>query len=138
MPGAKGSEGYNNPNGKTWGEILDENGIDGIPYKNGEPDFSVLAKMKTELDLDTGISDKARSGLLSPKKDRGQLHEEVYEKLARENNMTVEQLKAYKEANNLVVHECSDCKTILLIPREIHDNLSHGGGVEMLRAFYGL
>ena len=132
------NKGYNNMKNKTWGQILDENGIDGITYVNGEPDFSAVAKMKTTLDFDTDISDKARAGLLNSKKDRAQLHEEFYEKLARENGMTVDEVKAFKEANNLVVHECSDCKTLMLVPREIHDNVSHPGGVDMFRAFNGL
>ena len=30
-----------------------------------------------------------------------------------------------------VCHECADGRTVILVPRELHDHLSHCGGVEM-------
>ena len=39
-----------NPDGLTWGQILDKYGIDGIEFKNGEPDFSPVAKGTVEID----------------------------------------------------------------------------------------
>jgi hypothetical protein len=39
-----------NPEGKTWGEILDKYGIEGIPFKDGEPDFSEVSKGTVEID----------------------------------------------------------------------------------------
>lgn len=41
---------YSNMNGKTWGEILDNYGIEGIPFKDGEPDFSEVTKGTVEID----------------------------------------------------------------------------------------
>ncbi len=37
-------------NRKTWGEILDKNGIDGIEFKDGEPDFTPVSKGTVEID----------------------------------------------------------------------------------------
>ena len=131
-------KGYSNMENKTWGQILDENNIDGIRYINGEPDFSPIAKMQTTMDFETEISDVAKKQLLSTPANREQLHKEFYEKLAKENNCTIDEIIAFKESNNLVVHESPDCKTLLLLPREIHDNLPHTGGVEMFRTLRGI
>lgn len=131
-------KGYSNMENKTWGQILEENNIDGIRYINGEPDFSPIAKMQTTMDFETEISDLAKQQLLSTPANREQLHKEFYEKLAKENNCTVDEIIAFKESHNLVVHESPDCKTLLLLPREIHDNMPHTGGVEMFRTLKGL
>ena len=129
---------YNNLHDKSWGQILDENSTKGIRFKDGEPDFTPIAKMKATLDFDKDISETARAQILSEKKNRQQLHIEFYNKLAKEQKCSVQQIISFKEKNNLVVHECSDCKTLLLIPREIHDNIAHTGGIEMFRMFHGM
>ncbi|MCQ2160404.1 MAG: HNH endonuclease [Bacteroidales bacterium] len=131
-------KGYSNKDHKTWGEILDENGIDGINFHNGEPDLEPVARLKTTIDYDKDISDKARAELLGDKPNRAAFHDDMFEKMAHENGMTKQELMAYKDQHNLVIHECSDCKTVILVPREIHDNLPHHGGVEMFRKFNGL
>lgn len=41
---------YSNPEGKTWGEILDKYEVDGIPFHEGEPDFSEVSKGTVEID----------------------------------------------------------------------------------------
>ena len=40
-----------------------------------------------------------------------------------------------KEKLNLVPHETSDGR-VLLVPREIHDNIIHEGGVALFRALF--
>ncbi len=132
------NKGYSNMENKTWGQILDENNIVGIKYINGEPDFSPIVKMQTTMDFESEISEAARKQLLSTPVNREQLHEEFYVKLAKENNCTVDEIITFKESNNLVVHESPDCKTLLLLPREIHDNLPHTGGVDMFRTLNGI
>ena len=134
----RNKNGYNNKDNKSWNQIYRENNIDGIVFNNGEPDLSPVSKMETKMNFDTDISDKARQELLGPKPKRTQLHEEFYAKLAKERNCTVEEIKNFKEKHNLVVYECSDCETLMLVPREIHDNLTHSGGVEMYRALNGI
>jgi hypothetical protein len=46
--------------------------------------------------------------------------------------MTVDEIKRFKESKNLVPHETTDGR-IQLIPREIHDNIVHEGGVSLFR-----
>jgi len=40
----------------------------------------------------------------------------------------------WKDENVYVWHECIDLKTLQLVPREIHDNVTHQGGVAILKA----
>ena len=40
---------YSNPEGKTWGEILDKYGIEGIHFNNEEPDFSEISKATVKM-----------------------------------------------------------------------------------------
>lgn len=125
---------YSNMNDKTWEQILKENNIDGINFKNGEPNFDNLAKYETNVDYNS-LSDKIKEQLLSEKRERSGLHDYVYDKIAREQGITRERLIEIKEKLNLVPHETSDGR-VLLVPREIHDNIIHEGGVALFRALF--
>lgn len=129
IPG--GNKPYANPKNKTWGQIMKENKIDGIDFKDGIPDFDKVSKMETKIDYNK-IPAKAKEKLLQDKPNRDELHEYFYEKLAKEKNMTVDEIKRFKESKNLVPHETVDGR-IQLIPREIHDNIVHEGGVALFR-----
>ena len=107
------------------------NNIDGINFKDGVPDFDNVSKMETKIDYNN-IPKEAKKKLLQEKPNRDALHEYFYEKLAKENNMTVQEIKSFKESKNLVPHETIDGR-IQLIPREIHDNVVHEGGVALFR-----
>lgn len=125
---------YANLKNKTWGQILKENNIDGIDFKNGVPDFDKISKMESKIDY-SKIPDKAKKQLLKEKPQRTALHDYFYEKLAKEKNMTVEEIHKFKDKNNLVPHETIDGR-IQLVPREIHDNLTHEGGVALFRDLF--
>ena len=125
---------YSNMNDKTWEQILKENNIDGVNFKNGEPDFDNLAKYETSVDYNS-LSDKIKEQLLSEKKERSGLHDYVYDKIAKEQGLTRERLIEIKERLNLVAHETSDGR-VLLVPREVHDNIIHEGGVALFRALF--
>jgi len=107
--------GKANPENKTWGDILDKYGIDGILFKDGEPDFSEISKGTVEIkpftDNRTDNFDKANIELA---KQRGCKPEEV-EKWMKENGYTW--------------HECKDMKTMQKVPREVHNNVPHRGGI---------
>lgn len=125
---------YSNMNDKTWEQILKENNIDGVNFKNGEPNFDNLAKYETSVDYNS-LSDKIKEQLLSEKKERSGLHDYVYDKIAKEQGLTRERLIEIKERLNLVAHETSDGR-VLLVPREVHDNIIHEGGVALFRALF--
>lgn len=108
-----------NPEHKTWREILDEYGIDSIPFKDGEPDFSEVAKDTVEIeDFST---------------DRDSNFDQADEKIAEKWGCTPEEVAKWRKDNNYTWHECKDCKTMQLVPTEIHGNISHSGGISEMK-----
>lgn len=112
-----------NPDGLTWGQILDKYGIDGIEFKNGEPDFSLVAKGTVEIDHFTDN----RYG-------KGGNFDQACEKLAEQRGCTKEEVKAWMKENKYTWHERSDCKTMDKVPTEIHGNIRHSGGISEAKA----
>lgn len=112
-----------NPDGLTWGQILDKYGIDGIEFKNGEPDFSQVAKGTVEIDHFTDN----RYG-------KGGNFDQACEKLAEQRGCTKEEVKAWMKENKYTWHERSDCKTMDKVPTEIHGNIRHSGGISEAKA----
>ena len=153
------SDGYNNTRNLSMRDIIEENNLHrGIDYKNGHPDLSRYAK--GSVDVDYG---KHHKNLL--KGNRQSLHEEAFEKMAKEMGITIDELKVikgdadaaqrlakkwgcsvddvFKRCGNpnrrqYVLHEDPNCKTLRLIPREIHANLPHDGGIEMYKIIAGM
>ena len=112
-----------NPDGLTWGQILDKYGIDGIEFKNGEPDFSPVAKGTVEIDHFTDN----RYG-------KGGNFDQACERLAEQRGCTKEEVKAWMKENKYTWHERSDCKTMDKVPTEIHGNIRHSGGISEAEA----
>ena len=114
-------------NEKTWGEILDENGVEGIEFKDGEPDFSKVSEATVEIEEFTG--------------DRNANFTQADEKLADQwtseskdgRTWTPQDVKEYRKENNLSWHERRDKKTLDLVPQEIHGNIPHSGGISALK-----
>lgn len=106
---------YSNPDNLSWGELLQKYGIDGIPFHDGEPDFSEVARGTVEIDDFTD--------------DRDSNFEQADEKMAEQRGCTPEEVEKWRKENNYTWHECKDCKTIQKVPNEIHANIPHSGGV---------
>jgi hypothetical protein len=104
-----------NPDGLTWGQILDKYGIEGIDYKDGDPDFSPISKGEVEIDDFTD--------------DRPSNFAQADEALAKQRGCSPEEVKKWREENGYTWHECRDCKTMQKVPREVHNNMDHSGGV---------
>lgn len=110
-------------NEKTWGEILDKYGIEGIVFNDGEPDFSPVSEGTVEID---DFTDR-----------RNQNFTQADEKLAEQwttegkdgKEWTAQDIKEYRKENNLTWHERSDMKTLDLVPQEIHASIPHDGGI---------
>ena len=112
-----------NPDGLTWGQILDKYGIDGIEFKNGEPDFSPVAKGTVEI----GHFTDNRYG-------KGGNFDQACERLAEQRGCTKEEVKVWMKENKYTWHERSDCKTMDKVPTEIHGNIRHSGGISEAKA----
>lgn len=113
---------HSNEEGKTWGEILTKYGVDGIPFKDGEPNFSEISRGTVEIKDFTD----ARFGA-------GGNFDQADEALAEKKGCTSEDVRQWRIENNFTWHERSDCKTMDKVPREIHHNISHSGGISKLK-----
>lgn len=109
-----------NPEHKTWQEILDEYGIDSIPFKDGYPDFSEICKGQVEID---DFTDK-----------RGLNFTQADEKLAKQRGCTPEEVAKWREEHGYTWHECEDCRTMQKVPTEVHGNVSHSGGISVYKS----
>lgn len=105
----------NNPENNTWKEIKEKHGFDGIEFENGQPDFSEIAEAEVEIEeFSTNRQDNFY---------------QADEKLAEQRGQTVGEARAWRKENNYTWHECNDCKTLQLVPSEVHGNISHYGGI---------
>ncbi len=114
-----------NPENNTWKEILDQYNIDGIEFKDGEPDFSEVAEDSVEID--------------EYSTDRDDNYDAADQKLAEKwtseqkdgKSWSAEDIAQYRKDNQLSWHERNDMKTIDFVPREIHLNVPHSGGISI-------
>lgn len=111
VPRGKGT----NEEGLTWGEILDKNGIEGIPFKDGEPDFSKISKETVEID---GFTDDRRINFKKADMEA-----------AEKRGCSPQEVKEWRKENGYTWHEKSDCKTMEKVPAEVHGNIPHSGGI---------
>jgi hypothetical protein len=110
-----GDRNGTNPEHKTWEEIMKENGIESVTFKDGEPDFSEVSKGEVEID---DYSD-----------DRASNFDQADEKMAEQRGCTPEEVAKWRKENGYTWHECKDCKTMQKVPTEVHGNISHSGGI---------
>ncbi len=114
-------------NETTWGEILDRQEIDGIEFKDGEPDFSTTAEGTVEID---DFSDDRNANYT-------QADETLAEQWTEENKdgkiWTAQDIKEYRKENDLSWHERSDMKTMDLVSQDVHGNISHSGGISAIK-----
>ena len=104
-----------NPEGKTWGQILKEYGIDGIKYKDGEPDFSPISKGDVEI---KDFSDNRADNF-----DKADIE------LAKQRGCSPQEVKKWRKENSYTWHECKNMKTMQKVPSIVHNNMSHSGGI---------
>ena len=108
-----------NPNNETWGEILDDAEIDGITFEDGDPDFSEVAEETVEID-----------GFSTERADNFDKADKI---LADKWGMTPSEVRSWRKDNGYTWHECSDMKTMELVPKIIHSNISHSGGISQAK-----
>lgn len=129
----------------SWRDIKKKWGFTEIRFQNGFPRFKEISKLKRpdiiKKHLKCSIENVPWEQLIGNDeilllKKTGNAHnlnEAVYKYLAMKNNCTVDEVKKIVNSNRLVLHEDPNCKTIKLVPQEIHGNIPHIGGVEMLK-----
>lgn len=121
--------GYSNWNGLSWGEIKRKHGIRGVRFIRGVAQFGEVAKHSVRL------PDFSRYVDVDDPGERSRLHDAAFAALSRQLSRPIEDVRRMKEDtdNILVWHEDVDCETLHLVPREIHDNIPHFGGIALLK-----
>lgn len=109
-----------NPDGEQWKQILSRHGIDGIPFRDGEPDFSEISKGTVE------IGDFSES--------RQKNFVQADQALAKQWGCSPAEVRQWRQENGYTWHECRDCKTMQLVPQEIHNNIPHAGGISEMKS----
>ncbi len=112
-----------NPDGLSWKEIKDQYDIDGIGFKDGQPDFSGIAKAEVKIDDFTD--------------DRVSNFVQADEQAALQRGCTPGEVKKWRQENGYTWHECRDCETIQKVPGEVHNNIDHSGGVSEYKRMNG-
>ena len=111
-------------NEKSWGKILDEYGIDGIEFKDGEPDFTPVSQGSVEIkDFTSNRDDNFYQA------DQKLAEQWNQEKKEGKDNWTISDVRQYRKREKLTWHERSDMKNMDLVPQEVHGNIPHSGGI---------
>lgn len=111
-------------NEKTWGEILNKYGIDGIEFKDGEPDFTPVSKGSVEInDFTTEREDNFFQA------DQNLAQQWNQENKNGKNDWSISDIRRYRREEKLTWHERSNMKNMDLVPQEVHGNISHSGGI---------
>lgn len=100
---------------QTWEVLLNKYDVEKIPFKNGEPDFSEVSKGTVEIDEFTT--------------DRDANFDQADECLAKQKGCDPDEVLAWRTENKYTWHECRNCTTMEKVPREIHGNIPHSGGI---------
>lgn len=112
-----------NPNDKTWGDILKEYKIEGIEFNDGEPNFDDVKV--AEVKIDNFTPDRTKN---FPQADK-ELAKQWTNEGKDGKTWTSRDIAEWRKENNCTWHECKDCKTMQLVPKEIHNNVPHAGGI---------
>ena len=104
-----------------FGKIMEKFEITGIDFREGEPDFSNIAKDIVNVD---DVTDQ--------RTDNFQLADEI---VAKSWGCTPKEVVAWRTENQYTWHECRDMQTMQMVPRVIHNNIPHRGGVSLAKEF---
>ena len=126
------NKSYSNVSGLSWAQIKAKYGIKGIRYQNYLPCFE-------DIQAESVTVDYAKSGFDRYSGGDSSLHELAFAALSKKKGWSKEEAYAFKEdrahdwpiKKPLVWHELPDCKTMILVPQEIHGNIPHFGGIAM-------
>lgn len=104
-----------NPEGKTWKEILEKYGTDGIVFKDGEPDFSIFSRGNVTIE---GFTTRREDNF-----DKADIA------LANQRGCSPDEVARWRKENKYTWHECRDMETMQKVVQNVHNNVPHRGGV---------
>lgn len=115
-----GDRNGTNVHQKSWKQIKKEYNFDGIEFKNNEPDFSPVSKATVKIKNFTT--------------DRDMNFAQADAALAKKWGWSADDVLRYRKGDvKYTWHELSDCKTMILVPTEVHGNISHSGGISKMK-----
>ncbi|MDC7278051.1 HNH endonuclease [Butyrivibrio fibrisolvens] len=116
------------PNDESVKEILDKYGLDGITYKDGQPDFSQCSEGTVEIDKMTDVRTDNKGANFEQCDAKCA---DLWNQQARDGktDWTADDVKAWRRENHYSWHERNDMKTCDLVPTKINDYFGHLGGV---------
>ncbi|WP_418186551.1 HNH endonuclease [Aliarcobacter lanthieri] len=111
-------------NEKIWATILEKYGVDGIEFKESEPDFTPIAESSVEIeDFTTNRDDNFFQA------DKNLAQKWNQKKRNQKDDWSISNIREYRKEKKLTWHERSDMKNMDLVPQEIHGNIPHSGGI---------
>lgn len=118
------------PNDKVIVEILSQQNMDGIEYKNAIPDFSELSKCTVEIDNMTEMR-RSYKEVIGNFEQCDKKCAELWNSSCQDgkNDWTARDVERWRETNGYSWHERNDMKTCDLILTKINDYFGHLGGV---------
>lgn len=123
VPDGDGLPSKHNPEEKTWGQVKVEHGFEGIPFVDGEPDFTEVSKSSVEI----------RDFTIDRNANFAQADEMCAAKWTEEGRdgrlWAPDEIRQYRKENQLSWHERGDQKTMDLTPAIVHGNIPHSGGI---------
>lgn len=112
--------GKANTNDLAMGELMDKCGIDGINFKDGEPDFSTISRGEAKIE--------------NFSENRSDNFDQADMKMAEQHGCTPQEVAAWRKANGYTWHECKDMQTMQKVPSAVHNNVPHSGGISAKKA----
>lgn len=109
---------YSNTEGLTWSQIKERYEVDSVTFKDGYPDFSEVSKGNVEID-----------NFCTERYGVGGNFDQADQKLAAQRACSVEEVRQWRNDNNYTWHDHQDCRTMQKVPREVHGNIPHDGGI---------
>ena len=115
--------------GQKAAEVLKANNLDGIEYRNGEPDFSGCAESTVSIDNMTSdrVSNFAQADVKCAELWSSENKDEKGDWSARD-------VSNYRHENRFSWHERCDTKTMDLVSMDVHTFFKHSGGVAECKA----
>lgn len=142
------------PNDQKAQDKMAEYGKNNVEYKNGYPDFSPFVQhdspwgpVNGEVEIPHMTDSRENPKWDLGRRPNGTSHDPNYDlgNFSQADNalynslkdhyldLKPEDIEKYRKENGLTWHECSDGKTMQLIPSEIHDACRHSGGVAEMK-----
>ena len=120
--------------GITAKEKIAKYGLDGIVYRNAEPDFEVCAEAVVKIQFMTkNREDYQDTNGMQLLGNFSQADIELAKKWCKENkndksDWTARDIRIYRKKHKLSWHEKCDTETMVLVPTGIHEYFKHSGG----------